>query len=161
MAPDLSTDEVWRHIEKGSFAVLSEVTPAGEPRSSGVLYSCLDRRLYVLVSPDSWKARHLAASGKVAMTIPVRRGGLLALLFPIPPATINLHGEAIVHPPGQFEVPDRLASLAPKERLASGCVVEVRPVGRFLTYGLGVSLTGMRDTTAARGHVPVGAESKA
>ena len=154
---DLTTAEVWRYLEKGSFAVLSEVTPAGEPRSSGVLYACLDRRLYVLVAPDSWKAKHLAAHGEVAMTIPVRRGGILALLFPIPPATINLHGEAIVHPPGDFDVPDGLASLAPKERLDSGSIVEVRPVGRFLTYGLGVSLMGMRDTAAARAHVSVDA----
>jgi hypothetical protein len=90
------------------------------------------------------------------MTIPVRRGGLLALVLPIPSATINLHGEAIVHPPGEFAVPKQLASMAPTERLASGCVVEIRPVGRLLTYGLGVSLAGMRDTAAARGHVPVG-----
>jgi hypothetical protein len=157
--PDLSPDQVWRQIEKGSFAVLSEVTSAGEPRSSGVLYTCLDRRLYVLVAPDSWKARHLSARGKVAMTIPVRRGGLLTLLFPIPPATINLHGEAIVHPPGAFEVPERLGSLAPAERLASGCIVEIRPVGRFLTYGIGVSLMRMRDIAASHAHVPVGADA--
>ena len=33
----VSTEQVWKHLEKASFAVISHVTPGGEPRSSGVL----------------------------------------------------------------------------------------------------------------------------
>ena len=98
MAARLTTKQVWHQVAKGSFAVLSYVTPAGEPRSSGVLYTTIGRRLYVAVAPDSWKARHVAASGRVAVTVPVRRGGLLSLVAPIPPATISFHATAIVHP---------------------------------------------------------------
>jgi hypothetical protein len=65
-AARLTTEQVWRQLAKASFAVLSYVTPAGEPRSSGVLYKTVGRRLYIVTAPDSWKARHVAASGRVA-----------------------------------------------------------------------------------------------
>src|SRR6266496_3255948 len=58
MAARLTTEQVWHQVAKASFAVLSQVTPAGEPRSSGVVYKTIGRRLYVAVAPDSWKARH-------------------------------------------------------------------------------------------------------
>jgi hypothetical protein len=46
-APRLTTEQVWHQIAKASFAVLSHVTPAGQPRSSGVVYKTIGRRLYV------------------------------------------------------------------------------------------------------------------
>ena len=70
-------------------AVLSQVTLAGEPRSSGVLYKTIGQRLHVAVGADSWKARHISANRRVAVTVPVRRGGILSLVAPIPPATIK------------------------------------------------------------------------
>jgi Pyridoxamine 5'-phosphate oxidase len=94
----VGTEQVWRALAKASFAVISQVTAAGEPRSSGVLYKATGQRLYVAVGADSWKARQLTANPRVAATVPVRRGGILSLLAPIPPATISFHGAAIVHP---------------------------------------------------------------
>src|SRR5665648_135737 len=96
--PNLSTDQVWGAIGRASNAVLGHVTPAGAPRTSGVVYRSIDRRIYVAVAPGTWKDRHIRADGRVAMTVLVRRGGLLSLLFPIPPATISFHGTATVHP---------------------------------------------------------------
>ncbi|MBI2703685.1 MAG: hypothetical protein HYX32_00115 [Actinobacteria bacterium] len=151
----LTTDQVWRHVEKASFAVVSQVTPAGEPRSSGVLYKAIARKLYVVVAPESWKARHIAMTGCVAVTVPVRRGGILALVVPIPPATITFHAAAIVHEAGSMEVPKELASLIPPERRTSSCIIEIVPEGTFLTYGIGVSLMKMRSPDAARGRVAV------
>jgi hypothetical protein len=93
------------------------------------------------------------------VTVPVRRGGLLSLLFPIPPTAVSFHGTAIVHPVGPVEaraVPKQLASLLPAERQASSCVLEILPEDQFLTYGLGVSLMQMRSPSAARARVPVG-----
>ena len=58
-APNLSPEQVWRQLGKASFLVLSQVNPAGEPRSSGVIYKTMGRRLYVATAPDSWKARHI------------------------------------------------------------------------------------------------------
>ncbi len=37
-----------------------------------------------------------------------------------------------------------------------GSIVEITPIGDFVTYGIGVSLMTMRDQVAARGRAPVG-----
>ena len=164
MAARLTTEQIWHQLAKGSFAVLSHVTPAGEPRSSGVLYTTIGRRLYIATAPDSWKARHVAARGRVAVTVPVRRGGLLSLVAPIPPATVSFHATAIVHQADSPEVRSvlkELASLLPAERQASACIIEVIPEGFFVTYGVGVSLMRMRDPAAARARVPVTQEGSA
>ena len=118
----LSSAQVWHALDEASFAVLGYSTPSGEPRSSGVVYKTVGRRLYVAVAPDSWKAKHVAASGRVAMTVTVRRGGILSLVAPIPPATISFHATAIVHRADAPEVRpllDELGSLLPTERRAS------------------------------------------
>jgi Pyridoxamine 5'-phosphate oxidase len=159
-----TTEQVWQQVAKASFAVLGYVTPSGEPRSSGLVYKAIGRRLYVAVAPNSWKARHVAASGRVAVTVPVRRGGLLSLLAPIPPATISFHGAAIVHPAGSPKARSllrELASLIPKERRASGSVLEVVPEGEFLTYALGVPLRKMLDPAASQARLSVSGEGRA
>jgi hypothetical protein len=163
MGPRLTSEQVWDTVAKASFAVLGHVTPAGQPRSSGVVYKTVGRRLYVAVAPDSWKARHIAASRRVAVTVPVRRGGLLSLVLPISPTTISFHATAIVHPAGSPQVRSllpELGSLIPVERRTSGSIIEVVPEGAFLTYGLGVPLRMMRDPAAARGRVPVPQEGR-
>jgi hypothetical protein len=115
----------------------------------------------VAVAPDSWKARHIAISSQVAVTAPVRRGGVLSLLLPIPPATVSFRATAIVHPAGSAEshslskALEGLGALLPAERRASSTVIEIVPKDRFLTYGVGVSLMQMRSPVAARAHVPV------
>lgn len=154
----VTCDQIWTELSKASFAVIGYVTPRGDPRSSGVMYKVIGRRLYAAVGRDSWKARHIAASGRVSVTVPVRRGGLLSLMAPIPPATITFHGTAVVHPPGSLRarsLREELASLLPEERQATACVIEILPEETFLTYGIGVSLSGMRDPVAARGRAPV------
>jgi hypothetical protein len=158
LAARLTAELVWQALAKASFAVLGYVTPSGEPRSSGVVYKTVEGRLYVAVAPESWKAKHIAATGRVAVTVPVRRGGILSLVAPIPPATVSFHGKAIVHAPGSRQVGSllkELGSLIPSERRASACVIEILPEGEFLTYGLGVPLRTMLDPVAARGRVSV------
>jgi hypothetical protein len=154
----LSSEQVWRHVARASFAVLSHVTPSGDPRSSGVVYRMLGRRLYVAVAPDSWKARHVAVDGRVSVTVPIRRGGVLTFVMPIPPATVSFHGRAIVHPAGSPEAGpllDELGSLLPAERRTSAAIIEVVPEGAFVTYGIGISIAKMRDPESARARVPV------
>lgn len=154
----LTSEQVWRAVANASFAVLSQVTPAGEPRSSGVVYKTVGRRLVVAVAPGSWKAQHVAADGRVAVTVLVRRGGILSLVAPIPPATISFHGTAVVHLAGSPQARSLLAelgSLVPAQRRASACVVEIIPAGAFRTFGLGVSLRTMLNPAAAQARVPV------
>ena len=159
MAHTPHRDDIWAAIEHASFAVLAHASPSGEPRSSGVVYAVIDRHLYVAVAPDSWKARQIEDGGLVSLTVTVRRGGLLAFLFPIPPATISCRARAIVHPAGTLdgrELPKALEALVPAQRRTNATLLELVPEGRFLTYGIGVSLNEMRDPVASRALVPVG-----
>lgn len=154
----VSRETVWGALAKASFAVVSHVNSEGEPRSSGVVFGTADRRLYVAVAADGWKARQIASGQVVSVTVPVRRGGILALLAPIPPATITFEARATVHPAGSLDigsVSKELTRLVPEERKAGSCVIELVPEGRFLTYGIGVSLMDMRRPALAMAHVPV------
>lgn len=156
--PGPDTEQVWRAIGRASFAVLSHVTPAGEPRSSGVVYQVCEGKLVVAVAPDSWKARHIAAGGHVAVTVPVRRGGLLSLVAAIPPAVISFHGTAVVHQAGSPRARmllGKVESLIPETRRDTACVLEITPAGAFRTYGIGVSLRAMLDPAAAQARVPI------
>ena len=146
--PRTSEIQIWTELENASFAIIGYVTPSGEPRSSGVVYSQEDRHLYCAVAPQSWKARHIRDGQEVAVTVPIRRGGLLSLLAPIPPATVSFHARTIVHAPGSLDI----GSLS-KKRAAT--VLELVPEGTFLTYGIGVSLREMLDPVAAQAHVPI------
>ena len=156
--PSLTSEQIWREVARASFAVLAYVTPRGEPRSSGVVYKVVGRRLYIAVAPDSLKARHIAASRKVSVTVPVRRGGMLSLVAPIPPATVSFRA-TIAHPAGSPETRSalqELGGLEPPARRTSASVLEVIPEGTFLTYGVGVTLKKMLEPTAAQGRVAVG-----
>ena len=154
----VDSSTIWRELGKASFAVISHVSATGEPRSSGIVYGAADRKLYIVVSPDSWKARQIATGQEVAVTVPIRRGGILALLWPIPPATISFAAIASVHAPGSIDLgstsPD-LVKLLPPGNESTGCVIELTPEGSFVTYGIGVPLMGMRDAARARARVPV------
>jgi hypothetical protein len=154
----VTSTSAWRELARQSFGVLSHVNAAGEPRSSGVVYELVGHHLYIAVAPDGWKAREVETGSQVSMTVPVRRGGILSLVLPIPPATISFHARVAVHPAGSQEtvsLSKDLAQLIPEARRASAVVFELVPEGLFLTYGIGVSLTEMRDPAVAVAHVPV------
>ena len=154
----VSSEAVWHALAKASFAVVSYVSTAGEPRSSGVVYGTANRRLYVAVAADGWKARQIVTGDQVAVTVPVRRGGVLALLVPIPPATITFHARVTVHPAGSLDigaVSKDLEKLVPEARKTGSCILELTPEGRFLTYGIGVSLMAMANPALALARVPV------
>jgi hypothetical protein len=153
----LTSSDVWRALSKQTFAVMSHVTASGEPRSSGVCFGTDKGKLLVAVAATSWKARTIADGQLVAMTVLVRRGGLLAMLFPIPPAQISFRARAKVGEPCMLDrdsLPPKFARLLPPTTSPS-CLIELTPVGNFLTYGIGVSLMAMRDPAVAQSRVPV------
>lgn len=78
-APSVTASPVWRDPERASFAVISYVTPAGTPRASGVVCAA-GRHLYLVTAPDSWKARQMSDGDEVAVTVPIRRPGMLSLV---------------------------------------------------------------------------------
>ncbi len=154
----LTTEEVWGQLAKASFAIIAYAVPTGEPRSSGVVYGTAGRRLYVATAPDSRKAREIVDDQLVSLTVPVRRGGLLALLFPIPPATITFRARAVVHHAGSLDpasVSKEFARLLPEQHRATACMLELVPEGQFLTFGIGVSLGEMTKPDIATARVPV------
>jgi hypothetical protein len=154
----LSSDQVWKAISKRSFGVVSYVTPHGEPRSSGVVYKAFGRRLYIAAATKSWKARHIALTRLVSVTVPVRRGAALSLVLPIPPATISFSATATVYEAGSPQAASlrkELGALLPPERRTSAAVIELTPEGAFVTYGLGISLLKMRHPEHARARVAV------
>ncbi len=154
---DMRSAAVYRALGKASFAIVGHVDPNGEPRSSGVVYGTVDGRLYVAVAAAGWKARQIATDQLVSVTVPVRRGGILSLFVPIPPATITFRARAIVHPAGSLDlraISTKLARLVPDSRKAGSCIIELVPEGRFLTYGVGVSLREMGDPAIALARVP-------
>jgi hypothetical protein len=155
MSKPLTAEDIWTAVRHASFAVISHVTPAGAPRSSGVVYAVAGHRLYVVVAEDSWKAQHIRDEGLVAITVPIRRGGVLSLLAPIPPATVSFPAVATVHPTEMLTRVPGLAGLVPPERRTGCAVLEIRPTGHYVTYGLGGPLLRMRDTRQARGRIPV------
>jgi len=154
--PRLTPQDVWRAVSRASFAVLSHVTPAGSPRSSGVVYAVSGNRMLVAVAKDSWKARHIGTDGLVSVTVPIRRGGLLSLLLPIPPATVSFPAVATIHSGDTLYRHPALVKLVPRERWASCVIVDIRPTGHYVTYGLGVPLPRMRDPARSRARIPVG-----
>ncbi len=102
-------------------------------------------------------ARHVGTSGWVSVTVPVRRGWILSLTLPIPPATITLRGTAIVHQTGFPETDALLKGLGcliPAGRRAAGWVIEIVSEGEFLTYALGVPLRQMSNPAASPARVP-------
>ena len=85
----------------------------------------------------------------------VRRGGVLSLVFPIPPATVSFHGKRGVRggsPEARSRSP-QLGAMLPDERRDSACLIEIAPDGDFLTYGVDMPLRKMRDPAIARARV--------
>lgn len=153
-------ESIWHEITKATFAILGYTTPAGEPRSSGVMYKTRAGRMYVIVGEQSWKAKHIAESGRASVVVPIHRGGLLALMAPIPPATISFHATARVREVNRAELGplwDELAPLLPEGRAEHARVIELTPVGRYLVYGVHVPLMKMKDTPPVHVAVPAGA----
>ncbi len=155
----IAPERVWKEVGKQSFMILSHVTPAGQPRSSGVVYRAMGHRLYVVVGSDSLKARQIAEGQRVALTIPVRRGGPLSLVVPLPPGTISFHARVSALRTGaDFDITtvSKVFKLMPADERRTTVVLELEPECEFMTWGVGVSLRKLSDPVGARAHVAVG-----
>lgn len=164
MGSQLTTETVWRALEKELFAVLGMVTAKQEARTVGIVYVCKpsvwDSKLYIGTGKTSWKARHIGANSHVSMTVTQHKRIPFMPWMKIPPATITFHGTARLIPAAEVES-DVLAALfrgmvKDAQRVAESVVIEVTPQGQFVTYGIGVSLWAMRSPEQARGRVAVG-----
>jgi uncharacterized pyridoxamine 5'-phosphate oxidase family protein len=159
MTNQLVSETVWKELERELFAVLGMVTAKGESRTIGVVYIVQDKRIYVLTGADTWKARHIQGNPNVSLTVPIPKRIPFLPWIKIPAATISFSGKAnlvkaekvdkeILHQlmRGQEEDLENLRSLS---------VIEIDPIGEFVTYGVGISLMTMREPEKARGRAPV------
>jgi hypothetical protein len=136
------------------------VTDKGEARTVGVVYTVHDQKLYIVSGKDTWKVRHISHNPHVSLTVPIAKRIPFLPWIKIPAATITFSGQACVQSAGGVRK-EILNSLLrgldmDAETLATLCVLEVQPVGDFVTYGVGVPLMTMRHPDQARGRAPVG-----
>ena len=159
MPAPLTSGLVWKEIVKRSFAVLSYVNPKGRARSAGIVYVPVDRVLYVRVAKKSWKAKHIRLNPHVALNVTISKRVPFMPWIKIPDATIAFSGAARVVPMSELE-PKLLEAIVGQLIEERGtpdenCIIEIRPTGHFVTYGVGVSLLDMRYPEKARGRAPV------
>jgi general stress protein 26 len=159
MSQQLSSDQVWNELKKQLFAVLGVVTARGEARTIGIVYIVHDHKLYISTEKDAWKTRHVQSNPHVSITVPIAKRIPIMPWIKIPAATITFAGKAKV-----FEAKavkgEILQALfhgfaSDPEKLASMSVLEIEPLGDFVTYGIGVPLMQMRYPEKARGRAPV------
>ena len=159
MTIELSTEQIWKAIEKELFAVLGVVTAKNEARTAGVVYIVRDRKLYIATGMDTWKARHVAANPHVSVTIPIAKRIPVMPWIKIPAATITFAATGRVLAVQEVS-PDLLRAIFRdtadnKELMADSCLIEVTPEKDFVTYGIGIPLMQMRFPEKARGRAPV------
>lgn len=160
MTLQLSSAQVWQAIEKEVFAVIGMVTARGEARTVGVVYIAQGGKLYIGTGKETWKARHIRQNPHVSITIPIAKRIPFMPWIKIPAATITFSGVARVL--ASAETPPDLLRAVFRDtadnaaQMADSCLIEVTPQGEFVTYGVGVSLTEMRDPAKARGRAAVG-----
>lgn len=156
---DITSEQVWDELKKEIFAVLGMVTSKGQARTVGIVYTAHDQKIYIGTGRDTWKARHARSNPNVSITVPIAKRIPLLPMIKIPAATITFSGIARVLEPKEVdkEVLNTLLRglTEDQERMATMCVIEIEPVGDFITYGVGVPMMEMRDTIQARGRAPV------
>ena len=159
MSAALTTEQVWSEMEKELFAVLGMVTAKGEARTIGVVYVVHDRKIYIVTGENTWKARHIRVNPHVSLTVTIPKRIPFLPWIKIPAATISFSGLGSVL--DTSEVSEEILHALMRgleednEVLQDMCVIEVQPVGDFLTYGVGIPLMTMRHPDQARGRVAV------
>ena len=155
---DVSRDEVWKAIAAQNFMVVGMVSARGAARTAGVLPHVHDGRVWFTTNEYLWKARHIAAHPDVSVTVPIAKRVPLMPWIRIPAATITFRGIAEIVPAADLPDDVKHALLGGLEvtdggELGALVAIGIRPTGDFVTYGVGVSALGMRDTEAAAGRV--------
>ena len=155
----INQNQVWEQINKEIFAVLGMVTKKGEARTVGIVYVEHDGKLYISSQKQAWKVRHISNNPHVSLTIPIAKRIPLLPWIKIPAATITFSGQANIL--NFDDITDELIhklfrgmEFSEAEKAEMG-IIEVKPVGDFVTYGVGVKLMEMRDREKARGRIAV------
>ncbi|MCO6451395.1 MAG: pyridoxamine 5'-phosphate oxidase family protein [Caldilineales bacterium] len=156
---EITAEQVWDELEKNLFAVLGMVTADNEARTSGVVYVVNNHKLYIGSDKKAWKVKHLAQNPSVSVTVPIAKRIPFMPWVKIPAATITFSGKAAILTLDDIDAKTRQAlfrGLENKDDVReTSRIIEVTPESDCITYGVGVSLMGMRDTANARGRVRI------
>lgn len=133
-------DRIRKALASRSFALLSTVSDAGFPHAAGVSYAVVGLDLYVHTMEASRKARNVAATGRAAVTVPVRR-------LPVgPPFTVQFQADARVLDLDDPEITElhaarKLKAVTSHHELEEpdSCFLKLTPRRRIHTFGIGVS----------------------
>lgn len=163
MILQLSSELVWQNLQQERFAVLGMVTDKEEARTVGVVYTVYNHKLYMVSGKDTWKVHHISHNPHVSVTVPIAKRIPFLPWIKVPSATITFSGMANVQ---SADCADKEVLQAlirgldmDAETSSTMCVLEVQPVGDFITYGVGVSMMTMRHPDKARGRAPVTASA--
>jgi hypothetical protein len=136
------------------------VTAKGEARTIGIVYTVHDRKIYIATERDTWKARHIRRNPNVSITVPIAKRIPILPWIKIPAATITFSGNGTILDPesvGEDVLHGLFRGLeTDADMVAAMCVIEIKSVGDFITYGVGIPLMTMRHPEQARGRAPVG-----
>lgn len=156
---EITAEQVWDELNKNIFAVLGMVTARNEARTVGIVYVVRDYKLYIASVKDAWKVRHIARNPNVSITVPIAKRIPLMPWIKIPAATITFSGTAAIHTLDEIDAEMAEALFRglqnTEDYRETARIIEIQPEGDCITYGVGVSLMGMRDTVNARGRVRI------
>jgi hypothetical protein len=159
MSLNLTSDQVWGVLEKELFAVLGMVNAQNEARTIGMVYVARDYKIYMVTGKETWKVRYIQHNSHVSITVPIAKRIPLLPWIKIPAATITFSGLARARTMDEVDNGVLSALLRgleeDSEMREKSCIIEVSPVGDFITYGVGVSLMTMRTPAKSRGRVSV------
>ncbi len=159
MANPATTEIVWKVINNELFAILGMVTKDQESRTVGIVYIVNDRKFYIGTGLETWKARHIKENPNVSLAIPIAKRIPVMPWIKIPQATITFAGKARIIP-GQDASIGLTRSVFrhladDQDFMKDNCIIEVTPVGDFITYGVGIPLMQMREPERSQGRAPV------
>ena len=66
----ITTDQVWAEIEKQMFAVVGMVTARNEARTTGIVYTARERKLYFATDSDTQKFTNMYRNQSVSLSLP-------------------------------------------------------------------------------------------
>jgi len=156
----VTTEQVWEALDRSFFGVLGFANRDGHPRTAGVCYTVGSRSLYVSTAKASWKVRHIAANPNVSMTVTLPKRVPFLPFIKIPAATITFQGEAQILDVDEVgssvfrRLP--LGNETDRNVLNNTAVIRIIPRGEFVTYGIAMPITQMRNHEQAHGRAACG-----
>ncbi len=154
---EVTSAQVWAELGKQVFAVVGMVSARGQGRTVGIVPMVHDGAVWFLSKEGEWKVKHLRANDEISVTVPICKRVPFLPFIKVPAATITFAATATVLPRAEVadEVWHKLTNGLELGAATEHVGVRLVPHGDFVTYGVGTSLLGMRDTEQARGRAPV------